>query len=175
MTVSAEHREHAEATLRRWFQMTGVSQIHLAPEDAADRGWVMYARCGQHQEAAPDPELFFPMDADSDQTYLAQKFCLVCPVREYCDADATRNRYVGVFAGIYRDNYRRAAPLCVTPLCLNYRHSGSQMCRKCQARERPIKEAARNEAERERRNAAARRRRAAKKAALLKAREVVAA
>lgn len=126
MSIPNEVRQRSAAQLRRWYDLTGAEQLTL-PHDGA--GWRRHARCGPHNPNAPDPELFFPLSADSAQTYEAQAYCALCPVRRYCDADtpASRQGY-GVRGGIYRDERGQPAALCVHPRCLNYRAAGWAYC-----------------------------------------------
>lgn len=133
MSITDEERQGSADTLRRYFALFGREQIHLADADRAEGGWKRYARCGEWNDDAPDPEVFYPVDADSEQTYTAQGYCLDCPVRVYCDQRATTRGEEGVWGGIYRNQNKRYAVLCSTLGCLRYRAPGKKLCRACQA------------------------------------------
>lgn len=130
MSITPAVRRHSADTLRRWYDGTGVPQLQLH-EDDANGGWKRHARCGQWNPDAPDPELFFPLRADSEDTYAAQSFCAQCPVRRYCDREATWHGRAGVWGGIFRDDRRQVAALCITPGCLRYREPSKRLCRGC--------------------------------------------
>lgn len=136
MTIAASEREEGAATLRRWLDMTGESQIHLPPADVFEGGWVTKARCGQWNDDAPDPEVFFGISADDPLTYVAQSYCLSCPVRRYCDERATRAGFSGMWGGIFRLEDGRFALLCGTPGCFRFRSSRGARCSRCLSRDR---------------------------------------
>jgi hypothetical protein len=140
MIVTQAQRERAQEELRRFYALHGVPQVRadLLGADADRVGWASLARCGQWRDDAPDPELFFAIEGDTAETYRAQAYCLDCPVRDLCDADATENRRPGVWGGVYREVSGYAALLCTTPLCFNYRRRSERhaydLCRACQTR-----------------------------------------
>jgi hypothetical protein len=145
-----------------------VDQMDLAPADVQDGGWTRYARCGQGSSQPPDPELFFPDQADSAQTYAATAYCRACPVWAWCDRDAARDRRPGVWAGIYRQDNGSVAPLCPEPGCLRWAsEGGGRRCHECSRKARMERQAERRQdpAYLERERAAATARRRAKKAA----------
>jgi len=141
MSIAAVIRERDVAIQRRWYAMTGVPQMDLTDRDMDQGRWTLFAQCGPYREHV-DPELFFPVEADSDQTYAAQEICARCPVREACGEQAARERRAGVWGGISRDALGRAAPLCGTPGCLRYRMHGKDHCRACYAAEAAAAKAA---------------------------------
>lgn len=131
MSIPTDHPRHSANVLRAWFDTIGVSQIQLDPDAQEDRAWVRYARCGEWQPDAPDPETFFPIEGDSDATYQAQAYCLQCPVRRLCDETATRYGFQGVWGGIYRTRDHMGSALCEVPGCMRYRVRSHPRCRRC--------------------------------------------
>jgi WhiB family redox-sensing transcriptional regulator len=132
MSIAPQVREHGAEVQRRWLRLAGAAPADLPDRDARQGRWKRYARCGPWAED-PDPEMFFPLDADSDDTYRAREICLRCPVRELCDTYGTNTGASGVWGGIYRDRDGRYAPLCDTAGCLRYRSQGKRYCRECLA------------------------------------------
>lgn len=131
--IADETRSQTADALRAWLARHGEPQMRLAPADAVRGGWRRHAACGQ-DNGGPDPELFHPLSADSDDTYAAQSYCLRCPVRQYCDDYATSVGEVGMWGGLFRDGSGRFAALCASIGCMNYRTAGQRHCRDCSAR-----------------------------------------
>jgi hypothetical protein len=135
MSIDAETRDQGLAAQRAYLARVGVPQIPAwRYEQEGGRAWTRWARCGQHNADAPDPELFFALFADSTDTYAAQAYCRECPVREVCDETATRAGWSGVWGGIYRDGHGRRSPLCTSIGCMSYRLPGRDMCTGCSRR-----------------------------------------
>ncbi len=129
MTIAMETRNLAEDALTRWFRLTQVEQRYRPGDNVPRTTWTGYAACGQGRATAPDPDLFFPVEADSAETYLAQRFCVRCPVREMCAGYGALNSSQGVWGGIFRDSRGRPAPLCEKPGCIQYRAPCQRRCR----------------------------------------------
>lgn len=149
MSIAPEVREHGAEVQRHWLRMIGADQADIPDRDTRQGRWKQHAQCGPWAED-PSPELFFPIEADSDDTYHAREICIRCPVRELCDAYATDVGAAGVWGGIRRDDGGRYSPLCITAGCLRYRAYGKQHCRKCRlapivAAREAREQAARNE------------------------------
>jgi hypothetical protein len=119
---------------RRAYALGGPVQVRDWELPAGDGAWTLLARCGQQQPGAPDPDMFFPLKSDSAETYQAQAYCAQCPVRDLCDQAATKNRWVGVWGGILRDDRGNPVPLCKEPGCLRYRAVGAARCGPCGTR-----------------------------------------
>jgi len=149
MTVTAAARYAAEETLNRWFDIVGVDQLWVPDADRAEMGWTAYARCGQWHPAAPSPEIFFPTEADSPETYVAQQLCVQCPVRRLCADRGRDHKERGIWGGIRRDDAGNVSPLCTTAGCMRYRKVGHPECGQCiEAAERTAKRQARVNEER---------------------------
>lgn len=68
----------------------------LAPGFAEDESsWIDEAAC----RAAPDPEIFFPVENEDKEARAWEAYCSGCPVLEECGAYAKRLNLVGVWGG----------------------------------------------------------------------------
>jgi hypothetical protein len=131
MSITADDRQRTVDVLTRHYDATGQAQMWIDPDAVADRAWVRYARCGQWNTDAPDPEWFFALRADDPDTYRAQQYCADCPVRRYCWVDSTHVKSYGVRGGVYRNDHGLVTPLCSTIGCLRYRAGGKLFCSRC--------------------------------------------
>lgn len=125
MSIPTALRNRTLDVLSRHYSLHGAPQMRIDPSAARRGAWVRYARCGQWQPDAPDPEIFYRTHADDPGTYAAQEYCADCPVRLYCQDTADKAGLVGVWGGVYRDDHRQVAIMCSHPGCLRYRAPGA--------------------------------------------------
>jgi hypothetical protein len=118
-------QDHTLTRLRLFYEAHGAPQLQAgAGTTGRLTGWLEHAACG-----GMDPELFFGLEPDCPETYLAQSACLRCPVRRRCDSYATTHDMYGVWGGIYRFGSRYGtAALCPVPGCLRYRRVHHARC-----------------------------------------------